>query len=150
MARDLSEVFAEHAGISGLTKAEAEQALARRGPLDRMLFESRRDGSGNLAGGDRSPCRSPGKRRWRGQASSPCRCCRRPARRARHGSLRAFSIAHFAHSKERDDAAALLADAGVPEEVAAALGIRRSPRIGVADAIDAIVRGQKTPAWPRR
>src|SRR5215475_11512728 len=32
MARDLSEVFAEHAGISGLTKAEAEQALARRGP----------------------------------------------------------------------------------------------------------------------
>ncbi|HUK68770.1 MAG TPA: hypothetical protein VLW50_08480 [Streptosporangiaceae bacterium] len=43
MARDLSEVFAEHAGISGLTKAEAEQALARRGPLDRTLFESRFD-----------------------------------------------------------------------------------------------------------
>jgi len=31
MARDLSEVFAEYAGMSGLTKAEAEQALARRG-----------------------------------------------------------------------------------------------------------------------
>src|SRR5258708_18067397 len=43
MARDLSEVFAEHAGVSGLTKAEAEQALARRGPLDRTLFESRFD-----------------------------------------------------------------------------------------------------------
>jgi hypothetical protein len=43
MARDLSEVFAEHAGISGLTKAEAEQALARRGLLDRALFESRFD-----------------------------------------------------------------------------------------------------------
>jgi Protein of unknown function C-terminus (DUF2399) len=63
----------------------------------------------------------------------------------RHGSPRAFSIAHFAHSKERDDAAALLADAGVPEEVAAALGIRRSPRIGVAGAIDAVVGGQKIP-----
>jgi hypothetical protein len=66
----------------------------------------------------------------------------------RHGSPRAFSIAHFAHSKERDDAAALLADVGVPEEVAAALGIRRSPRIGVAGAIDAIVRGQKIPLSP--
>jgi hypothetical protein len=43
MARDLSEVFAEHARISGLTKAEAEQALARQGPLDRTLFESRFD-----------------------------------------------------------------------------------------------------------
>jgi hypothetical protein len=43
MARDLSEVFAEHAGISGLTKAEAEQGLARRGSLDRALFESRFD-----------------------------------------------------------------------------------------------------------
>jgi hypothetical protein len=43
MARDLSEVFAEHAGISGLTKAEAEQALAHRARLDRALFESRFD-----------------------------------------------------------------------------------------------------------
>jgi hypothetical protein len=43
MARDLSEVFAEHAGVSGLTKAEAEHALARRGLLDRALFESRFD-----------------------------------------------------------------------------------------------------------
>ncbi len=43
MARDLSEVFAEHAGLEGLTKAEAEQALARRGPVDRALFDSRFD-----------------------------------------------------------------------------------------------------------
>src|SRR5258708_8798714 len=63
----------------------------------------------------------------------------------RHGSPRAFSIAHFAHSKERDDAATLLADAGVPEEVAAALGSRRSLGIGVAGAIDAVVGAQKIP-----
>ena len=43
MARDLSEVFAEHAGLEGLTKAEAEQALVRRGPVDRVLFDSRFD-----------------------------------------------------------------------------------------------------------
>ncbi len=42
-----------------------------------------------------------------------------------HRSPRDFSLAHFAHSKERDDAAYLLADAGVPDEIAAALGIRR-------------------------
>jgi hypothetical protein len=41
MARDLSEVFAEHAGLEGLTKAEAEQELARRGPVDRAVFDSR-------------------------------------------------------------------------------------------------------------
>lgn len=43
MARDLSEVFAEHAGLEGMTKAEAEQALSRRGPVDRALFDSRFD-----------------------------------------------------------------------------------------------------------
>jgi hypothetical protein len=63
----------------------------------------------------------------------------------RHGSPRAFSLAHFTHSKERDDAAALLAEAGVPDEIAAALGILRSPRIGVAGAIDAIAGGQQVP-----
>jgi Protein of unknown function C-terminus (DUF2399) len=63
----------------------------------------------------------------------------------RHGSPRAFSLAHFAHSKERDDAATLLADAGVPDEIAAALGILRSPRIGIAGAINAIASGQKIP-----
>jgi hypothetical protein len=39
----------------------------------------------------------------------------------------------------------LLADAGVPDEIADALGIRRSPLLGVADAIDAIVAGQNVP-----
>ena len=39
----------------------------------------------------------------------------------------------------------LLADAGVPNEIADALGIRRSPRLGVAGAIDAIVAGQNVP-----
>lgn len=60
----------------------------------------------------------------------------------KHGSPRDFSLAHFTHSKERDDAAYLLADAGVPDEIATALGIRRSPRLGVAGAIDAIVAAQ--------
>ncbi len=63
----------------------------------------------------------------------------------KHGSPRDFSLAHFTHSKERDDAAYLLADAGVPDEIAAALGIRRSPRLGVAGAIDAIIAGQTVP-----
>jgi hypothetical protein len=62
-----------------------------------------------------------------------------------HGSPRDFSLAHFTHSKERDDVAYLLADAGVPDEIAATLGIRRSPRLGVAGAIDAIVAGQNVP-----
>jgi hypothetical protein len=43
MARDLAEVFADHAGLSGLTKAEAEHALAHRGPYDQALFDSRFD-----------------------------------------------------------------------------------------------------------
>jgi hypothetical protein len=63
----------------------------------------------------------------------------------KHGSPRDFSLAHFIHSKERDDVAYLLADVGVPDEIADALGIRRSPRLGVADAIDAIVAGQNVP-----
>ncbi|KJK51662.1 hypothetical protein UK23_05940 [Lentzea aerocolonigenes] len=41
LARDLSEVFADHAGLTGLTKAEAEQALARYGRYDKAYFESR-------------------------------------------------------------------------------------------------------------
>lgn len=57
----------------------------------------------------------------------------------KHASPRDFSLAHFAHSKERDDVAYLLADAGVPDEIADALGIRRSPRLGVAGAINAVV-----------
>ncbi|TQM43904.1 hypothetical protein [Pseudonocardia cypriaca] len=41
LARDLSEVFADHAGLTGLTKAEAEQALAKYGHYDEAFFESR-------------------------------------------------------------------------------------------------------------
>ncbi|MFS8102089.1 hypothetical protein LFM09_33685 [Lentzea alba] len=41
MARDLAEVFADNAGLNGLTKAEAEYALARLGPYDQALFDSR-------------------------------------------------------------------------------------------------------------
>jgi hypothetical protein len=43
VARDLSEVFADHAGLSGMTKAEVERAMARRGHADHALFDSRFD-----------------------------------------------------------------------------------------------------------
>lgn len=43
MARDLSEVFADHQGIAGLTRAEALHRLMQRGPVDERLFESRFD-----------------------------------------------------------------------------------------------------------
>ena len=59
----------------------------------------------------------------------------------RRDGPRDFSLAHFTHSKERDDAATLLSEAGVPDEIAAALGLRRSPRIGVAGGIDVTVYG---------
>jgi hypothetical protein len=49
-----------------------------------------------------------------------------------HDSPRAFSLAHFADSKERDDVAIRLADAGVDPDVARALGVLRAPRLGVA------------------
>lgn len=49
-----------------------------------------------------------------------------------HDSPRAFSLAHFAHSKDRDDVASRLADAGVDADVARALGVLRAPRLGVA------------------
>jgi hypothetical protein len=49
-----------------------------------------------------------------------------------HDSPRAFSLAHFADSKERDDVAARLEDAGVDPDVARALGVLRAPRLGVA------------------
>ncbi|MCF6509186.1 DUF2399 domain-containing protein [Blastococcus sp. MG754426] len=54
-----------------------------------------------------------------------------------HDGPRAFSLAHFADSKIRDDALGVLADAGVDAEVAIALGLRRAPRLGVAGAVDA-------------
>jgi hypothetical protein len=62
--------------------------------------------------------------------------------RVRHDGPRAFSLAHFEHSKARDDVALILADAGVDAEVVAALGLRRSPRVGVAGPVDAEIGGQ--------
>lgn len=43
VARDLSEVFADHAGLTGMTKAEVERAMARRGHVDHALLDSRFD-----------------------------------------------------------------------------------------------------------
>lgn len=43
LARDLSEVFADHAGLTGMTKAEVERAVVGRGKVDRALFDSRFD-----------------------------------------------------------------------------------------------------------
>ncbi|MFC5288901.1 hypothetical protein ACFPM7_17760 [Actinokineospora guangxiensis] len=43
MARDMSEVFADHAGLTGMTKADVEHALSGRGNVDHALFESRFD-----------------------------------------------------------------------------------------------------------
>ena len=59
---------------------------------------------------------------------------------AHHGP-RAFSQAHFGHTKERDDVAAILRDARVPDEIAVRLGVRRSGRIGIAGPIVAHVAG---------
>lgn len=60
-----------------------------------------------------------------------------------HSGPRAFSQAHFEHTKVRDDVAQVLLDAGVPEDVLVELGIRRSARIGVAGAISADVGGKE-------
>lgn len=60
-----------------------------------------------------------------------------------HDGPRAFSLAHFADSKIRDDALSVLADAGVDAEVAIALGLRRAPRLGVAGAVDAERAGKR-------
>ena len=43
IARDLSEVFADHAGLMGMTKAEVETVMIRRGHTDRALLDSRFD-----------------------------------------------------------------------------------------------------------
>lgn len=59
--------------------------------------------------------------------------------RVKRSSPRDFSIAHFDDSKERDDVASLLSEAGVPADIALALGLARSPRIGVGGAVDALV-----------
>jgi hypothetical protein len=59
-----------------------------------------------------------------------------------HAGPRAFSQAHFEHTKVRDDVAQVLLDVGVPEDVLVELGIRRSARLGVAGAVRATVGGE--------
>lgn len=43
MARDLAEAFADHPGVSGMTKVEVQAAIARRRPVDAVLFDARFD-----------------------------------------------------------------------------------------------------------
>jgi hypothetical protein len=52
-----------------------------------------------------------------------------------HDGPRAFSQAHFGRTKARDDVAQLLTAAGVQVDVLDRLGVRRSPRIGLAGPV---------------
>jgi len=60
-----------------------------------------------------------------------------------HAGPRAFSQAHFEHTKARDDVAKVLTDAGVPNQVLVELGIRRSARVGVAGPVRGTVRSEE-------
>ena len=59
-----------------------------------------------------------------------------------HAGPRAFSQAHFGHTKARDDVAQILRGAGVDDDTLVRLGIRRSGRLGVAGPIRATVDGR--------
>jgi hypothetical protein len=59
-----------------------------------------------------------------------------------HAGPRAFSQAHFDHTKARDDVANILTNAGVPDDVLVALGLHRSTRLGVAGPAIASVAGE--------
>jgi hypothetical protein len=52
-----------------------------------------------------------------------------------HDGPRAFSQTHFEHTKARDDVTTILLDAGVSETSLLALGLRRSPYIGLGGPI---------------
>lgn len=52
-----------------------------------------------------------------------------------HDGPRAFSQAHFGHTKQRDDAPSILLAAGVAPETIAALGLERSPYLGLGGLI---------------
>lgn len=54
---------------------------------------------------------------------------------------RAFSQRHFGHTKERDDVAHVLREAGVPVATLKRLGVHRSGRIGVAGPITVSANG---------
>ena len=59
-----------------------------------------------------------------------------------HAGPRAFSQAHFEHTKARDDVVTVLRAAGVPEATVVSLGLRRSDRLGVAGPVVARVDGE--------
>jgi hypothetical protein len=52
-----------------------------------------------------------------------------------HDGPRAFSQAHFAHTKAREDVAAILVDANTSEASLLALGLRRSPYLGLGGPV---------------
>jgi len=52
-----------------------------------------------------------------------------------HDGPRAFSQRHFGDGKVRDDIARLLTDQAVPVDVADAIGVRRSPRVGLSGPV---------------
>lgn len=52
-----------------------------------------------------------------------------------HDGPRAFSQIHFGHTKQRDDAPAVLRGAGASPETLTALGLERSPYLGLGGAI---------------
>jgi hypothetical protein len=53
-----------------------------------------------------------------------------------HDGPRAFSQAHFGDTKARDEAPKILAEAGVLSETLVALGLRRSPHVGLGGPIN--------------
>lgn len=59
-----------------------------------------------------------------------------------HDGPRAFSQAHFEHTKTRDDAPDILAAAGASHQTIAALGLRRSPYLGLGGPIRLDIAGQ--------
>lgn len=52
-----------------------------------------------------------------------------------HDGPRAFSQTHFGHTKQRDDAPAILTAAGAAPETLAALGLERSPYVGLGGLV---------------
>jgi hypothetical protein len=59
-----------------------------------------------------------------------------------HDGPRAFSQTHFEHTKARDDAPDILTAAGASPETIAALGLRRSPYLGLGGPIRLDLAGQ--------
>lgn len=65
-----------------------------------------------------------------------------------HDGPRAFSQAHFGDTKARDDAPAILTAAGVFPQALGALGLTRSPYVGLGGAVVVTGRtGERTDLW---